>query len=166
MRRQDMLDSMHLAWEVTELKSPDGEVLCMEMYAPALSRLFSLQLEDPQLEEMTNRMEDVVDWAQSLFDIKRYAESLCLLTQMLYTINYNFEREQWYGMIDDLNCMDYSDVFDQMMALFDKLLHENILSDTITEPVMQILKTINDEKVLINYTRWDINSLLNGTQPQ
>lgn len=26
MRRQDVLDSMHLAWEVTELKSSDGEV--------------------------------------------------------------------------------------------------------------------------------------------
>jgi len=166
MRRQDVLDSMHLAWEVTQLKSPDRDALCMDMYAPILSKLFTLQLEDPQLDEMTNRIEDVVEWAQSLFDMKRYAESLSLITQMLYTINYNFEREQWYGMIDDLNCMDYSDVFDQMMALFDKLLHENILSDTITEPVMQILKTIHDEKVLINYTSWNISPLLNGAQSQ
>ena len=61
--------------------------------------------------------------------MKRYAESLSLLTQMLYTINYHFEREQWYGMIDDFNSMDYSDAFDQMMTLFERLLHENLLPD-------------------------------------
>lgn len=156
---------MALAWEVTQLESPNREVLCMDMYAPILNELFSLQLEDPQLDEMTNRIEDVVEWAQSLFDIRRYAESLSLLTQIVYTINYNFEREQWYGMIDDLNCMDYSDAFNKMMALFEKLLHENYLPDMLTEPVKQILKTIIDENVLINYTNWDISSLLYGLQP-
>jgi hypothetical protein len=58
MRRQDILDSMHLAWEVTQLESPDRDILCMDMYDPILSKLFSLQLEDPQLDEMTNRIED------------------------------------------------------------------------------------------------------------
>ena len=156
---------MHLAWEVTQLESPHRDALCMDMYAPILNKLFTLQLEDPQLDEMTNRIEDVVEWAQSLFDIKRYAESLSLLTQMLYTINYNFERERWYGMIDDFNCMDYSDAFDQMMALLEKLLHENFLPNTVTEPVMRILQNIKDEEVLINYTRWDISPLLDGPQP-
>ena len=165
MRRQDILDSIHLAWEVTQLESPDRDILCMDMYDPILSKLFTLQLEDPQLDEMTNRIEDVVEWAQSLFDIKRYAESLSLLTQMLYTINYNFEREQWYGMIDDFNCMDYSDAFDQMMTLFEKLLHENFLPVTLTEPVMRIIQNIKDEEVLINYTSWDISPLLDGPQP-
>lgn len=31
---------------------------------------------------------------------------------------------------------------------------------------MQILKTIHDEKVLINYTSWNISPLLNGAQSQ
>ena len=62
-------------------------------------------------------------------------------------------------------CMDYSDAFNQMMALFEKLLHENYLPDMLTEPVKQILKTIIDENVLINYTNWDISSLLYGLQP-
>lgn len=56
---------MHLAWEVAQLESHDRDMLCMDMYAAILNKLFSLQLQDPQLEEMTNRIEDVVEWAQS-----------------------------------------------------------------------------------------------------
>ena len=41
MRRQDVLDNMALAWEVTQLGSPVREVLCMDMYAPIMGKLFS-----------------------------------------------------------------------------------------------------------------------------
>lgn len=43
--RKDILDNMALTWEVTQLESPDRDMLCMDMYASILSKLFSLQLE-------------------------------------------------------------------------------------------------------------------------
>ena len=132
----------------------------MEMYAPILEELFSLKTEDWELDETANKIEDVLEWAQSLYDMKRYAESLSLITQMVFTINYFYEREAWYGMYDDLNGLDYSGAYEEMIELFDKLLHEQSLPDTVILPVKQALTAIAEEEVLTNYTSWNIGALL------
>lgn len=151
---------MSLLDEMIKLKSPSQDIPSMEMYAPILEELFSLKTEDWEMDETTNKIEDVLECAQFLYDMKRYAESLSLITQMVYTINYFYEREAWYGMYDDFNGMDYSEAYEEMMALFDKLLQKQSLPDAVIEPVKQTLKAIAEEEVLSNYTSWNMGALL------
>jgi len=160
MQRRDFQKNMSLVFELVQLKSPSQDVPCMEMYAPILEELFSLQSEDWELDETANKIEDVLEWAQSLYDMNRYTESLSLITQMVYTINYLYEREAWYSMYDDLNGLDYSEVYWEMMELFEKLLHEQSLPDAVIVPVKQTLTAIAEEEVLTNYTSWNIGALL------
>jgi len=56
--------------------------------------------------------------------------------------------------------MDYSGMREQMMELFDKLLHELSLPDMVRVPVKLTLKAIAEEEVLTNYTSWNIGALL------
>lgn len=166
MQRRDFLKNMSLLDKLIQLKTPSQDVSCMEMYAPILEELFSLKMEDWELDETANKIEDVLEWAQSLYDMKRYAESLSLITQMVFTINYFYEREAWYGMYDDLNGLDYSEAYWEMMELFDKLLHEQFLPDAVIVPVKQTLTAIAEEEVLTNYTSWNIGALLDDPRYQ
>jgi uncharacterized protein (UPF0147 family) len=64
-------------------------------------------------------------------------------------------------MFDDLNLMDYSPARNQMMELFSHMINDTRLPNTLIAPIMQILETINKERVLPNYTSWDISPIVN-----
>jgi hypothetical protein len=64
----------------------------IELYAPLMKELFSLHTEDENLKETTYKIEEIVTITQHLFDQKRFGELLSMLTRMVCTISYNFER--------------------------------------------------------------------------
>lgn len=57
--------------------------------------------------------------------------------------------------------MDHSESRYEMMDLFEKLLQDITLPQSLTGPVLQTLKVVSDDNVLANYTSWDISPLLN-----
>lgn len=160
MQRNDFLRNNALIEQLKALESSNQAAPCTELYAPLMHDLFSLHSEDEDLDETTYKIEEVVAIAQGLYDQKRYAEALSMLTRMVYTISYYFEREEWYSMFDDLNLMDYSPARDQMMELFFAMLNDKELPDTLIEPIMRILEAIEKEDVLPQYTSWDISPLI------
>lgn len=160
MQRSDFLRNNALIEQLKALQSATQTMPCSELYAPLMHELFSLHSEDEDLDETTYKIEEVVAIAQGLYEQKRYAEALSMLTQMVYTISYYFEREEWYSMFDDLNLMDYSPARVQMMDLFVQLLKDTQLPETLIDPIMRILEAIDKEDVLPQYTTWDISPLI------
>jgi hypothetical protein len=161
MRRSDFLKNMESIDKIRSIKASSQEIPCMEIYAPILEELFTLPSEDWELDETTNNIEDVVEIAISLYEQKRYGESLSLLTQLIVTLNNHFEQDGWYSMFDDFNSMDHSEARYEMMDLFEKLLQDIALPQSLTGPVLQTLKVVSDDNVLANYTSWDISPLVN-----
>lgn len=161
MRRSDFLKNMERIEKIRSIEASSQEIPSMDIYAPLLEELFTLPSEDWELDETTNNIEDVVEIATSLYGQKRYGDALSLLTRLIVTLNNHFEQDRWYSMFDDFNSMDCSDARDDMMDLFEKLLHDKTLPLSLTAPVLQTLKVVSHDNVLANYTSWDISPLLN-----
>lgn len=80
---------------------------------------------------------------------------------MIVTLNNHFKQDSWYSMIDNFNCMDYSESRFDMMDLFEKLLQDKTLPRSLKDPVLQTLKMVSYDNILASYTSWDITPLLN-----
>lgn len=155
MKRYDFLQNDQLIVQLKTLQVPLNTEATTEFYAPLMHRLFSLDSMDENLTETTYKIEEVVKIIQDLYNQHRYGESLCMLTQMLDTISNLFEDEEWYSMFDDMNDMDYSAAYDQVIQLCNQLLNHKQLPSGLLDPVKQKFEKLRQENVLAEYTIWD-----------
>lgn len=159
MKRYDFSQNDHLLGQLKTQQVPSQSEPGTDVYAPLMHKLFSLNSTDEDLTETTYKIEEVVKIAQELYDQNRFGESLCMLTQLLETISNLFEYEEWYSMFDDMNDMDYSPAYEQVIQLINQLLNIKQIPSLIMIPVKKKLETIRKENLLAEYTIWDLTGI-------
>ncbi len=159
MKRYDFLQNDHLLEQLKTMQVLSQTEPCTEMYAALMHTLFSLTTINENLTETTYKIEEAVKIAQELYDQNRFGESLCMLTQLLETISNLFEYEEWYSMFDDMNDMDYSPAYEQVIQLINLLLNFKHLPFSIINPVKIKLELIRKENLLAKYTSWDLTGI-------
>lgn len=159
MKRYDFLHNDHLLAQLKTMQLPSQSEPGTEIYAALMHTLFSLNSTDEDLTETTYKIEEVVKIAQELYDQNRFGESLCMLTQLLETISNLFEYEEWYSMFDDMNDMDYSPAYEQVIQHLNQLLNMKQIPSSIMIPVKKKLDSIRKENILAEYTIWDLTGI-------